>query len=110
MAEMMAMVMIPLMIAGGFDGVETWRAHSASLRLRVSQDCPLVITVKATSMIKSRMTYSGVTSAARRFGCSREHLSKVLHGQRKPNDKLRRRLARLGVTTTVDGKEFKEGK
>ena len=61
---------------------------------------------KATSMIKSRMTYTGITSAARRFGCSREHLSKVLHGQRKPNDSLKRRLARLGITATVDGKEL----
>lgn len=61
---------------------------------------------KATSMIKSRLTYTGITSAAQRLGCSREHLSRVLHGQRKPNDTLRRRLARLGITTTVDGKEF----
>ena len=30
------------------------------------------------------------------------------HGQRKPNDALRRRLARLGITRTVDGKEFGE--
>lgn len=61
---------------------------------------------KATSMIKSRLTYTGITSAARRFGCSREHLSKVLHGQRKPNDSLKRSLARLGITATVDGKEL----
>ena len=61
---------------------------------------------EATSMIKSRLTYTGITSAARRFGCSREHLSKVLHGQRKPTDSLKRRLARLGITCTVDGKEL----
>lgn len=52
----------------------------------------------------------GVAVVARRIGCSPEHLSYVLHGHRKPNEKIRRGLARLGVTCTVDGKEFKEGK
>ena len=59
-----------------------------------------------TSIIKSRLTYTGITTAARRFGCSREHLSRVLHGSRKPSPELRRGLARLGVTCTVDGKAF----
>ncbi len=57
---------------------------------------------------QTRVVYRGLTEAARRLGCSRPHLSYVLHGQRKPSDKLRRGLARLGVTCTVDGKEFKE--
>lgn len=61
---------------------------------------------KATLMIKSRLTYTGITSAAQRLGCSREHLSKVLHGQRKPAARLVRGLRRMGVTCTVDGKEF----
>lgn len=59
---------------------------------------------------QTRVVYRGLTEAARRLGCSRPHLSYVLHGQRKPSDKLRRGLARLGVTCTVDGTEFKEGK
>ena len=53
--------------------------------------------------IEQRMAYSGIAAAARRWGVSREHLSRVLHGSRKPNETLRRRLARLGITTTVDG-------
>jgi len=56
--------------------------------------------------IKKRTAYVGVAAAARRFGCTREHLSRVLHGSRKPNETLRRRLARLGVTCTVDGTPF----
>lgn len=52
--------------------------------------------------------YRGVTQSARLLGCSRAHLSYVLHGQRKPSDRLARRLARMGITCTVDGKEFEE--
>jgi len=52
------------------------------------------------------VVYRGLTSAAKRLGCSRVHLSYVLHGQRKPSDRLRRGLARLGVTCTVDGSEL----
>ena len=59
---------------------------------------------------QTRVVYRGLTEAARRLGCSRPHLSYVRHGQRKPSDKLRRGLARLGVTCTVDGTPFKEGK
>ena len=57
--------------------------------------------------IKERLTYVGVAATARRLGCSREHLSRVLHGRRRPNAKLCRGLARLGVTCTVDGDELK---
>jgi len=60
--------------------------------------------------IKKRTAYVGVAATARRFGCTREHLSRVLHGSRKPNEALRRGLARLGVTCTVDGKPFGEGR
>ena len=63
---------------------------------------PLTITVK-------RRAY-GVAATARKIGCHPNHLSYILHGQRVPNDTLRRRLARLGITCTVDGKEFEEGK
>ena len=60
---------------------------------------------------QTRVVYRGLTQAARWLGCSRPHLSYVLHGQRKPSETLRRRLARLGITETVDGKVFaKEGK
>ena len=56
---------------------------------------------EAILMLKSRLTYSGVTSAARQFGCSREHLSRVLHGQRKPSESLARKLKRMGVDLEV---------
>ena len=59
---------------------------------------------------RTQIVYRGLTEAARRLGCSRPHLSYVLHGQRRPSERLRRGLARLGVTCTVDGTPFKEGK
>ena len=59
---------------------------------------------------RTQIVYRGLTEAARRLGCSRPHLSYVLHGQRKPSDRLRRGLARLGVTCTVDGTPFMEGR
>ena len=59
---------------------------------------------------RTQIVYRGITEAARRLGCSRPHLSYVLHGQRKPSERLARGLARLGITCTVDGKEFKESR
>ena len=59
---------------------------------------------------QTRVVYRGLTAAARRLGCARAHLSYVLHGQRKPSEKLRRGLARLGITETAEGKPFSEGK
>jgi len=55
---------------------------------------------------RTQIVYRGLTQAARALGCSRPHLSYVLHGQRKPSERLVRGLRRLGVTCTVDGKEF----
>ena len=56
----MLSLMIPLMIVGGFDGVEALCA-SAPLREETTAESGVVI--------KSRLTYTGITSAARRFGC-----------------------------------------
>lgn len=58
---------------------------------------------KLEKVTETRIVYRGLTGAARALGCSRVHLSYVLHGQRKPSGRLRRGLARLGVTCTVDG-------
>lgn len=44
-----------------------------------------------------RVVYRGLTQAARLLGCSRAHLSYVLHGQRKPSERLARQLRRMGV-------------
>ena len=54
---------------------------------------------KAPETIGHRWTYAGVAAAARRFGCSREHLSKVLHGKRKANERIARGLKRMGIET-----------
>ena len=44
-----------------------------------------------------RVVYRGLTAAARVLGCSRAHLSYVLHGKRKPSERLARQLRRMGV-------------
>ena len=56
---------------------------------------------------EARRAY-GVAATARSLGIHPSQLTYILHGQRVPNDTLRRRLARLGITRTVDGKEFGE--
>ncbi|MBR4653180.1 MAG: hypothetical protein IKO72_07445 [Kiritimatiellae bacterium] len=56
---------------------------------------------KAPETIGHRWTYAGVAAAARRIGCSREHLSKVLHGKRKANPKIARTLRHMGVKVGV---------
>ncbi len=47
--------------------------------------------------LTARLSYAGVAATARRLGCSREHLSKVLHGKRRANTKIARGLRRMGV-------------
>lgn len=56
---------------------------------------------KAPETIGHRWTYAGVAAAARRLGCSREHLSRVLHGKRKANKRIARGLRRMGVEVEV---------
>ena len=48
-----------------------------------------------------RIEWRGLTQAARLLGCSRAHLSYVLHGQRKPSERLARALKRMGVDLEV---------
>ena len=48
-----------------------------------------------------RVVYRGLTQAARSLGCSRTHLSYVLHGKRKPSEALARKLKRMGVDLEV---------
>ena len=55
---------------------------------------------------RTQIVYRGLSQAARLLGCSRPHLSYVLHGQRKPSEKLARGLRRMGITCTVDGEEL----
>ena len=58
-------------------------------------------TAKAPVMIERRLGWAGITATARRLGCSREHLSKVLHGKRKANPKIARGLRHMGVEVEV---------
>ena len=71
---------------------------SAPLREITKPASPLSVTV-------ARRAY-GVARAARLVGIHPTQLSYILHGQRKPNDALRPRLARMGITHTVDGEEI----
>ena len=50
---------------------------------------------------RTRIEWRGLTQAARLLGCSRAHLSYVLHGQRKPSERLARALKRMGVEVEV---------
>lgn len=52
--------------------------------------------------VMTRRCY-GVAATARAIGCHPGHLTYIMHGRRKANETLRRRLARMGITTTVDG-------
>ncbi len=58
-------------------------------------------TAKMPETIGRRWTFAGVADTARRIGCSREHLSKVLHGKRKANPKIARTLRHMGVEVEV---------
>lgn len=48
-----------------------------------------------------RLGYANVTASARRLGCSREHLSRVLHGKRRANERLVKALRRMGIEVGV---------
>ena len=61
---------------------------------------------KPSIQVATHLRCSGVANVARLIGCHPNHLSYILHGQRKPNEKLRSRLARMGITTTVDGEKL----
>lgn len=47
---------------------------------------------------RTQIVYRGLTKAARLWGCSRPHLSYVLHGQRKPSPRLARENAKMAQT------------
>ena len=55
------------------------------------------MTTKLEKIEQVRVVYRGLTQTARNLGCSRAHLSYVLHGKRQPSDRLARALRRMGV-------------
>lgn len=54
---------------------------------------------------RERICYEGSSRLADRLGCSRTHLSMVLHGTRGPGKKLAAQLKRLGVKWPVAAEE-----
>lgn len=64
------------------------------------------VKAKKSPALRLELRYGGVATVARRIGCHPGHLSYILHGHRKANEKLRSRLARMGITTTVDGEKL----
>ena len=48
----------------------------------------------------------GISVVARQIGCHPIHLTYIMHGKRKANDTLRRRLHRMGITHTAEGQEI----
>lgn len=53
--------------------------------------------MKKEKPIKAQLVYAGVSATAKRLGCSREHLSRVLHGVNKPGETLARKLRKMGL-------------
>ena len=87
-------LMIPLMIAGGFDGVEPPR-------------CTRRTCAAFTGPVHRTTELRGLGAAARRCGVLHTHLRKVLEGERKPSAELASKMRRLGLFT---GQMAKEGK
>ena len=61
---------------------------------------------EGTLQVAQHLRCSGVAAVARLIGCHPSQLSYIMHGKRKTSEKLRRRLGRMGITKTVDGKEL----
>lgn len=80
---MMEMMMIPLMIAAGFDGVEPF-------------------TRRPVEIIDSDGRHVSVREAARMMGSSSSHVFYMMHGERKS--------ARFAAKMRNLGLKFKEGK
>ena len=95
---MIAPILIPLAILGGMDGVEPLRDSATPRETLVAQPRQTACRKARLEKIEQvRVVYRGLTQAARQLGCSRAHLSYVLHGQRKPSERLARALKRMGV-------------
>ena len=58
---------------------------------------------KTKLVVKPRMWVVGSSRLADRVGCTRTHLSMILHGTRRPGRALAAKLRRLGVEWPVAG-------
>lgn len=90
----MSYFIMPCCLPGGIDGVEP--ANVAEHRKKAKMAKPVL--KKET---RTQVVYRGLTQAARSLGCSRAHLSYVLHGKRKASERLARALKRMGVEVEV---------
>lgn len=61
---------------------------------------------KPAIRVANHLRCSGVARVARLIGCHPVQLSYIMHGKRKASEKLRSRLARMGITTTVAGEKL----
>lgn len=66
--------------------------------------------VTLVAVRETRTVYRGLSQAAKQLRVTPAHLSYVLHGQRRASSRLRRGLARLGVTVTSSGVPFEDVK
>ena len=53
---------------------------------------------KQMLVVEPRLWIKGSSRLADRLGCTRAHMSMILHGTRKPGRKLAAEMKRLGVT------------
>ena len=58
---------------------------------------------KQTLSVKQRMWVTGSSRLADRLGCTRTHMSMILHGTRRPGKRLAAAMRRLGVEWPVAG-------
>lgn len=82
--------------------------HSVTVILKNKNKKIKKTTVQNKTPIKAVTTKRcfGVAVVARQIGCHPIHLTYIMHGKRKANDTLRRRLNRMGITHTAEGQEI----
>lgn len=60
---------------------------------------------KENLVLKEQKHFKNLTAMAKRAGCSKTHLSYVMHGERKPGPALVKRLKKLGVVVPTIAEE-----
>ena len=98
----MVSMLIPLMIAGGFDGVEPLRPSAPPREILAAQPRQTACRKAKRSeiVIRRKPRMSGLSAAAARLGVSRTHLREVINGNRQSKH-LMARLAKAGVKVEV---------
>ncbi|MBQ3166388.1 MAG: hypothetical protein IJC01_03520 [Clostridia bacterium] len=81
-------------------------SHSVTVVLNNKNKKSKKTTNKAPIKAVTTKRCFGVAVVARKIGCHPIHLTYIMHGKRKANDTLRRRLNRMGITHTAEGQEI----